>query len=120
MGKGYSDFFYIEDNSPVHGKKRTRQNRDLYTKIRVEYFIYSIDWPPKSPDLNLIKNIWRVIKRKLRNGKPHGGWSLEDLRSAVLDIWEHEITPEIYNKWIDELPDRLQAVIDRKGDVTKY
>jgi len=45
---------------------------------------------------------------------------LENLRSAVLDIWEHEITPTIYNKWINELLERIQAVIDRKGGVTKY
>jgi hypothetical protein len=39
----------------------------------VECFIHSINWSSKSLDLNLIENIWRVIKQKLRNRKPHGG-----------------------------------------------
>jgi hypothetical protein len=29
MGKGYSDFFCMEDNSKVHGKKDTQWNKDL-------------------------------------------------------------------------------------------
>jgi hypothetical protein len=89
-------------------------------KARVECFIYSIDWPPNSPDLNPIENLWRVIKQKLRNRKPHGGWTLENLREAVIDIWEHEIGPEIYNKWIDEMPEQIQAVLDKHGNPTKY
>ena len=45
---------------------------------------------------------------------------MEELKKAVIDIWDNEITPQIYNKWIDEMPKRLQAVIDRKGAMTRY
>ena len=120
MGKGYSDFFCVKDNSKTHGKKDTRWNKDLCNKARVECFIYSIDWPLNSPDLNPIENLWRVIKQELRNQKPHDRQTLENLREAVIDIWEHEIAPEIYNKWIDEMPERIQAVLDKHGGPTKY
>jgi transposase len=120
MGTGKSDFFCVEDNSRVHGKKTTPRNHGLCNRARVECNIHSIEWPPKSPDLNPIENVWRFIKQRLRNRKPHGGWSLCDLREAVVDIWDNELTPEVYNKWINELPIRIQAVIARKGGVTKY
>ena len=120
MGKGYSDFFCVEDNSRAHGKKGTKQNGNLCNKARIECFIYSIDWPPKSPDLNPIENVWRVLKQLLRNRKPHGGWGIAKLKEAVIDIWDNEIMPDIYNKWIDEMPLCLQAVLDNEGAMTQY
>jgi hypothetical protein len=51
------DYFVVEDGSKVYGKKDTRRNKGLCNKARVECFIYSIDWPPCSPDLNPIENI---------------------------------------------------------------
>jgi transposase len=67
------DYFVVEDGSRVHGKKDTKKNQGLYNKARVECFIYSIDWPPSSPDLNPIENVWRILKQRLRNRKPYGG-----------------------------------------------
>jgi hypothetical protein len=43
MGKGHSKFFYIKDNSKVHGKKTTRGNKGLCNAARLECGIYSID-----------------------------------------------------------------------------
>lgn len=80
------DYFIVEDGSRVHGKKDTKKNQGLCNKARVECFIYSIDWPPSSPDLNPIENVWRILKQKLRNRKPCGGWSLIELKEAVFDI----------------------------------
>jgi transposase len=73
------DYFVVEDGSRVHGKKNTKKNRGLCNKAQVECFIYSIDWPPSSPDLNPIENMWRILKQALRLRKPFGGWSLKEL-----------------------------------------
>ena len=114
------DYFVVEDNSRVHGKKDTKRNRGLCNKARVECFIYSIDWPPSSPDLNPIENVWRILKQKLRNRNPYGGWKLEELQKAVIDIWENEIIVEDFNKYIDSLPERLEKVRFRKGAQTHW
>jgi hypothetical protein len=120
IGSKHSEFFCIEDNSKVHSKKTTARNRGLCNQARLECRIYSIDWPPKSPDLNPIEHCWHFIKQRLRNRKPHGGWSLAELTEAVMDIWANELTQDYFNKWIDSMQDRLQAVIERKGGVTKW
>jgi hypothetical protein len=50
IGSKHSEFFCIEGNSKVYSKKTTARNRGLYNQARLECGIYSIDWPPKSPD----------------------------------------------------------------------
>lgn len=120
MGPKATEFFCVEDNSKVYRKKTTKRNQGLYNKARLERGIYSIDWPPKSPDLNPIEHCWCFIKQKLQNRKPHGGWTLPDLIKAVMDIWAYELTQNYFNKWIDSMPECLKAVIDRKGGVTQY
>jgi hypothetical protein len=50
-------YFVIEDGSKVHGKKDIKENKGLYNKARVKCFIYSINWPPYSPNLNPIENV---------------------------------------------------------------
>jgi hypothetical protein len=109
------DFFCVEDNSRVHGKSNTRKNKGLCNAVRVECHIHSINWPPSSPDLNPIENIWRVLKQKIRNRNPHGGWTLSDLKGAMVDIWEKEISIELINRFIDTIPQRLAKVRMRKG-----
>jgi hypothetical protein len=88
----------------------------LCNAVRLECHIYSIDWPSCSPDLNPIENIWRVLKQRLRNRNPYGGWVLEDLKAAVLDIWENEISIDLINKFVNTMPERLEKVRLRKGE----
>lgn len=37
------DFFYVEDNSRVHGKTDTTRNHSLCNTVRLECHIYSIE-----------------------------------------------------------------------------
>jgi transposase len=109
------DFFCVEDNSKVHGKSDTKRNGGLCNAVRVECHINSIEWPPSSPDLNPIENIWRVLKQRLRNRRPHGGWTLSNLKEALVDIWEKEISIRLINRYIDTMPQRITMVRLRKG-----
>ena len=70
--------------------------------------------------MNPIEHCWRFIKQKLCNRKPHSRWTLPDLKEVVLDIWNNELAFSYFNKWIDSMPERIEAVIKRKGGVTKW
>ena len=119
--KDRHDFFCVEDGSRIHSLKDTRGNQGLCNAIRLECFINTLlDWPPSSPDLNPIENLWRILKQKIRNRNPHRGWSLIQLKEALLDIWEHEITVQDFNKFIDSIPARIIKVLARKGAQTPY
>ncbi len=45
---------------------------------------------------------------------------MEDLKAAVLKIWAHELTQEYFNKWIDSLPEHIEAVYKCNGNITKW
>jgi len=41
---------------------------------------YIDNWPPNSPDLNLIKNVWRILRSRLKQWKPTNA---KKLREAI-------------------------------------
>ena len=75
-------------------------------------------WPAQSPDLSHIEHVWSKLARKLRRRK-HLIDNTEDFRRELLLAWEN-IDVEFTAKLIESMPRRCQAVIDSKGDVTKY
>ena len=54
LKKDYAKFGWklMEDNCPVH---RAETIRDYLA----ENYIQTVEWPPYSPDLNIIENVWR-------------------------------------------------------------
>lgn len=75
-----------------------------------------LDWPAKSPDLNVIENVWGRIKYNLRatvfESKDH-------LWAEIVKEWEK--TPLDFIRGLyDSLPDRIEAVIEANGGHTRY
>jgi len=36
----------------------------MITKFLKDVGVTGLDWPPQNPDLNIIENIWSLLKRK--------------------------------------------------------
>ncbi|OKO95224.1 Transposable element Tc1 transposase [Penicillium subrubescens] len=84
--------------------------------------IYPIDWPPYSPDLNLIEKVWDWMKdwigdRYLKNYDRK--LSYDQLREAVRAAWD-TIPRSFLSQQIDLMQKRCQAVIDAQGGHTLY
>lgn len=77
---------------------------------------YITDWPPNSPDLNPIENIWSIMKKELRERDTS---SLSKLQESLTNVWKN-ISVDLLHKLVDSIPNRLQEVIRRKGNVTRY
>ncbi len=81
-----------------------------------DHGITVLDWPANSPDLNPKENLWRIVKRKMRDTRPNNA---DDLKAAVKATWA-SITPEQCHRLIVFMPRRIDAVIHAKESLTKY
>jgi transposase len=102
---------FMQDNAPCHKSRVVKQFMD-------EKNIETLDWPPQSPDLNPIENLWAIIKarRQKKFGMPR---SRKDLIEQIFFIWD-DIEPEIVSKLADSANKRIKECLKAKGKITKY
>lgn len=75
-----------------------------------------IEFPPRSPDLNPIENLWHVLKWRVERRNPRTG---EELERYVTEEYEN-FSPEECAKLARSMPNRLQMCILFEGHKTKY
>ena len=79
-----------------------------------------LDWPANSPDLNIIEEVWNIMKRRMRSSRPT---SLVELKGLIANTWSSIQVQEL-ESLAASMPKRIAAVIRAKGDllemVTKY
>ncbi len=101
----------MDDNAPGHAAIDTR------IKLQ-ELGIERLPWPPASPDLNPIENIWQIIKQKLRKYTP-AITKVADLQATVQKEWD-AIDWYCILKLIETMIARIQAVLAANGGHTKW
>lgn len=105
------DFIYQQDNAPCHKAQLTRDflnGKDVRT----------LDWPPYSPDLAPIENLWAIVKRKIHCQSI----TTKNALLARLDqIWKHDDDVQAAcSALVESMPRRIKACIDSKGGPIKY
>ncbi|KAL9561308.1 hypothetical protein ACKAV7_014663 [Fusarium commune] len=83
------------------------------------------DWPPYSPDLNPIENIWHILKKRIYARYPEiadypkSVEALNRLIEAAEELWD-EITDDEVKDMIKSVPRRIRACYNANGHYTKY
>lgn len=84
-----------------------------------------MEWPPHSPDLNPIENLWALLKAEIYKLRP----DLIDIRNnertkAILidtaQIAWVQLSLEHLKHLSETMPHRVQAIIDSEGWYTPY
>ena len=87
----------------------------LTRKLKDRYSITNFKHPAQSPDLNLIKAIWNIIKQRLRH---RIFYSNEEVKEALQEEWS-KITIEEVRKRIRDMPGRCLRLTKNSGKAIK-
>lgn len=119
MQEVYEEVVFVQDNARPH----TAQS---VIKWLEDHNINVEDWPPYSPDLNPIEQVWKRLKELLQKHHPYivnmpGG--PDAIRAKLIEVlpemWDL-VPQELLRKLVESMPRRVKAVIAAKGWYTKY
>jgi hypothetical protein len=102
---------FQDDNAKVHRIPAVNEWKE-------DNSISSLPWPAQSPDLNPIEHLWDVLDRRVR-GRQNTPKNKTELMDVLVEEWQ-KIEPEILKNLVESMPRRIQAVIDAKGNPTRY
>jgi hypothetical protein len=102
-------WWFLQDNDPKH---KSRLVKDWIHNQG----IHCLDFPPYSPDLNPIENLWNDLARRVETRQAE---TVEQLQDVVAEEWAATST-DLLVKLAHSMPKRCQAVIDAEGGHTKY
>lgn len=100
---------FQQDGAACHTAKNVK-------KWLSENNIPLLDWTSSSPDLSPIETFWHEMKKKLRM---HPARTIPELKNRLQNIWD-SFPPSDCQNLVNTMPDRIKAVIARKGDVTQW
>ena len=109
---------FMHDNAPVH-------TAAIIQTILAELGVEVMIWPPYSPDLNPVKNLWALMKYIIYEHypalekAPNNRETLEQLVKAAKEAW-HAIDDWILKHLCESMPHWVQAVLIADGWYTKY
>ena len=100
---------FQQDNAPPHVSAATRAFLQAH---RVEV----LKWPPNSPDLSPIENVWSVLKHNVykRNFRDS-----DTLWEVIQEEWAR-LDYQIVRNLISSMPHRIENVLKRHGGPSGY
>ena len=98
------EFYFVQDNHPSH-----RMNEDwMVNEAKIEL----IKLPRRSPDLNIIENLWFALKERVATDAPS---CEKELRDSLLRNWEILTRPERLQLLFESLRRRYMNCLAKNG-----
>ena len=109
---------FMHDNAPIH-------TAHIIRDWLIENEVDVMNWPPYSPDLNPIENLWALLKEQIYKRHPelliaiNTEETLEELIIAAVEVW-NDLGDQLLARLCDTMPHRVEAVLKAAGWYTKY
>jgi transposase len=102
-------FTFQQDNDPKHTAKKSK-------KWLAEKGVKVLRWPPYSPDLNPIENLWAILKWETRDR-----WcqTKDELMADLEKTW-YRLDKTVLQNLADSMPNRIADCFANNGKWTKY
>ena len=103
------DFILQQDNAPTYTSK-------IVKKFITDSNIQCLVWPPQSPDLSPIENVWAWLKKKISEKEPR---NMTELKDYIMKTWS-ELTSEDYRKYTLSMQTQICNMSVRNGGHCGY
>ena len=95
-------------------------DKKFHSKVVQEWLhnngVTCLDFPPYSPDLNPIENLWAALAREVEKTPCS---DVEELQDAVAKAWD-DASKSLMEELVASMPRRCAAVIGARGWHTEY
>jgi hypothetical protein len=102
---------YLHDRSPQHTSKVTERWLDTHVPEHM-----SEHWPPNSPDLNVMEQVWALLRDRVYARSPT---TKQELEQALRAGWQ-AIPDTTIASLFASMPERIRAVTRSKGGNTRF
>jgi transposase len=113
FGAGNRSWTFVHDGASAHKAATT----NTWLTAHVPHFIPSGptgEWPAKSPDLNIIEQLWGQMKLDIELNKPK---SMEALKTRIKTLWAN-LDLDTVTKQAEGMQKRLKLIIGTGGAIT--
>jgi DDE superfamily endonuclease len=114
--QGLSFGVFQQDNDPTHKKASLKALKEWNSKHPGHQLTLLLHWPPHSPDLNLIENVWAWAQRKVDAA---GCKTFEEFQQCVITTL-HSVPKTMLTSLYASMSGRIKMCIESKGDRIKY
>ena len=103
------NFIFQQDNNPKHTSALITEYLDIKR-------IKTMSWPPQSPDMNPIENLWHYLKTKIAQRNPK---NIRELGEITIEEWKR-IPKDMCQRLVDSMKKRVFDLWLAKGSHTRY
>lgn len=111
---GISSWVLQQDNDPTH--KQAPQVVKAYNQVHGCSIKVLSNWPPSSPDLSLIENIWAILQARL---DAKGCKTFQEFKEALISEAK-AIDGKVAQRLFDGMKDRVRECLQKEGNLTKH
>ena len=114
-GKLYpeNDYIFVQDGATSHTSNICQAK---LKELRGRKFAGKTEWPPKSPDCNLLDYyFWNAIQNLVYEGRREPFQNLDQLKRRIRTVWKRAINMNHLRKAVMQFRPRLKAVVQAGG-----